>query len=178
MPEGDGGVRDRAVGVVITQGERSAKMKRTGVVLLATVLMVGVLAATVSAAPWKGWRGSGGWGPETPYNRMYNPANAETLSGVVTAIDKTIPMKGMEYGVALVVKTEKETIPVHLGPGWFVERLDKPFAVGDKVEVKGVRGTFLGKPAVMAAEVKRGSDVLVIRDANGVPVWAGWGWRR
>jgi len=26
--------------------------------------------------------------------------------------------------------------------------------------------------------VKRGDDVLVIRDANGVPVWAGWGWRR
>jgi len=153
-------------------------MKKTYVVLLAAVLVVGLTAATASSAPWKGHRGSGGWGPGTPYNQMYNPANVETLSGEVVSIDKTVPMKRMDYGVALVVKTEKETIPVHLGPGWFIERIDKPFAVGDKVEVKGVRGTFLGKPAIMAAEVKRGADVLVLLDANGVPAWAGWGWKR
>ncbi|NPV04131.1 MAG: DNA-binding protein [Syntrophaceae bacterium] len=153
-------------------------MKKTYVVLLAAVLVVGLTAATASSAPWKGYRGSGGWGTGTPYNQMYNPANVETLSGEVVSIDKTVPMKRMDYGVALVVKTEKETIPVHLGPGWFIERIEKPFAVGDKVEVKGVRGTFLGKPAIMAAEVKRGADVLVLRDANGVPAWAGWGWKR
>lgn len=92
----------------------------------------------------------------------------------MVGIDKTVPMKGMDYGVALVVKTEKETIPVHLGPGWFIERIDKPFAVGDKVEVKGSRVTFDNKPAVIAADVKRGDNVLVLRDGNGVPAWAGW----
>lgn len=139
------------------------------------VLFVMVFAVTAaSAAPWKGWRGSGGWGQGTPYNQMYNPANVETLSGEIVGIDKTVPMRRMDYGVALIVKTEKETIPVHLGPGWFIERMDKPFTTGDKVEIKGVRGTFFGKPAIMAAEVKKGDNVLVLRDANGVPVWAGW----
>lgn len=148
-------------------------------VAMTMVLLVLVFSVTAaSAAPWKGWRGSGGWGPGTPYNQMYNPANAETLSGVVTAIDKTVPMRRMDYGIALIVKTEKETIPVHLGPGWFIERIDKPFAVGDKVEVKGSRVSFDKQPAVIAAEVKRGDNVLVLRDSNGVPVWAGWRWNR
>jgi len=153
-------------------------MKTRHITIPAVLLTLVFLATTASAAPYKGWRGSGGWGSGTPYNQTYNPANMETLTGEVINIEKTVPMRRMDYGIALVVKTEKETIPVHLGPGWFIERIDKPFAVGDKVEVKGSRVTFDNKPAVIAAEVKRGDNVLVLRDANGVPVWAGWGRRR
>jgi len=137
-------------------------------------LIMAIVAAVAVAGPWKGYRGSGGWGTDTPYNRLYNPSQMETLSGTVTAIEKTIPMKRMDYGVALIVKTEKETIPVHVGPSWFAERLDKPFAVGDKVEIKGVRSNYQGKAFIMAAEIKRGEEILVLRDARGIPVWAGW----
>jgi len=34
--------------------------------------------------------------------------------------------------------------------------------------------TLAGKRAVMAAEVKKGDSILVLRDSAGVPVWAGW----
>jgi hypothetical protein len=154
-------------------------MKVKNLVVMSVVLMFLFTATFAVAGPGKGkWRGSGGWGPGNPYNQMYNSAAAETLAGEVVSIDKTVPMKRMDYGVALVVKTDKETIPVHLGPGWYIERLDKPFAAGDKVEIKGVRATFYGKPSIIASEVKKGDDVLVLRDASGVPVWAGWGRRR
>jgi len=33
---------------------------------------------------------------------------------------------------------------------------------------------FAGKPAIIAGEIKKGGNVLVLRDDNGVPVWAGW----
>ena len=46
------------------------------------------------------------------------------------------------------------------------------------MEIKGVRTTYWGKPVIIAAEVKKGDNVLVLRDANGVPVWSGWGWGR
>jgi len=59
-----------------------------------------------------------------------------------------------------------------------MERLDAKIINGDKVEVKGVRTNLAGKPVVIAAEVKKGDKVLVLRDAAGVPVWAGWGMRR
>jgi hypothetical protein len=109
---------------------------------------------------------------------MYNPANLETFSGEVIGLEQTVPMKRMNQGIALVVKTEKETVTVHLGPSWYLERLDTKIGKGDKVEIKGARTTIAGKPVVLAAEVKKGDNVLVLRDASGVPVWAGWGWRR
>lgn len=149
-------------------------MKPKNFMVLTVILAVFCTATLALAGPWGKWRGSGGWGPGNPYNQMYKSAAVETLTGAVVSIDKTVPMKRMDYGIALMVKADKETIPVHLGPGWYIERLDKPFAVGDQVEVKGVRTTFDGKQAIIAAEVKKGDNVLVLRDANGIPVWAGW----
>jgi hypothetical protein len=45
---------------------------------------------------------------------------------------------------------------------------------GDKIEVKGSRITYQGKPAIIAAEIHKGDEVLMLRDANGIPMWAGW----
>ena len=33
---------------------------------------------------------------------------------------------------------------------------------------------LLRQPGYLASEVKKGEAVLILRDANGVPVWAGW----
>lgn len=133
-----------------------------------------LLTSSMAFAAWKGWRGSGGWGMGTAYQRMYNPATVETLVGTVESVDKITPMKGMMYGIHLLLKTDKETISVHLGPGWYIERLDMKIDKGDKIEVKGSRVTIMGKPAIIAAEVKKGDNVLKLRDENGIPVWAGW----
>ena len=80
----------------------------------------------------------------------------------------------MSYGVHLELKTDKETVSVHLGPGWFIENQDITIEPKDKVEIKGSRVTFDGKPAIIAAEVKKGDEVLKLRDQNGIPFWAGW----
>jgi hypothetical protein len=120
------------------------------------------------------WKGSGGWGSGTPYGRMYNPQTVETISGEVVSVDKITPMKGMNYGVHLTLKTDRGTISVHLGPGWYIENQDLQIAPGDRIEVKGSRITFQGKPTLIAAEVKKGDAVLVLRDASGFPVWSGW----
>lgn len=147
---------------------------RTKRITALAVTVIFLLMASASFAAWKGWRGSGGWGMGSQYNRMYNPATVETISGTVESVDKITPMKGMTYGVHLIVKTDKETISVHLGPGWYIERLDTKIESGDKIEVKGSRVTILGKPAIIAAEVKKGDSVLKLRDENGIPVWSGW----
>jgi hypothetical protein len=150
-----------------------ARWGRTIAAVFAVVLAA-VLATTVFAAPWQGWRGSGGWGMGGGYQRMYNPATVETVAGTVGGIDRITPMKGMASGVHVTLKTEKGTLSVHLGPEWYVERLDTKIAKGDSIEVKGSRITYNGKPAIVAAEVKKGDTVLKLRDDNGIPVWAGW----
>jgi hypothetical protein len=53
-------------------------------------------------------------------------------------------------------------------------RLDTKIQKGDTIEVKGSRVTITGKPAIIAAEVKKGDNVLVLRDNNGIPAWTGW----
>src|SRR3989337_2208911 len=85
-----------------------------------------------------------------------------------------VPRKGMSSGIHLQLKTETGTLPVHLGPAWYIERLDMKIVKGDKLEIKGSRVTFEGKPAIIAAEVAKGDGVLVLRDASGIPAWAGW----
>lgn len=105
---------------------------------------------------------------------MYNPATVETVSGEVVGIDKITPTKGMSSGIHIEVKTDRETIPVHLGPAWYLERQDTKVDKGDKVEIKGSRITYNGKPAIIAAEVKKGEASLKLRDDNGYPAWAGW----
>lgn len=137
-------------------------------------VLAALMAVPVLAGPWRGWRGSGGWGADGAYQRMYSTATVETVAGQVVSIDKVTPMKGMSYGIHLMLKTERETVPVHLGPGWYVERLDTKLEKGDTVEVKGSRITYKGKPAIIAAEVKKGNAVLKLRDDNGYPAWAGW----
>ncbi|MHC4182894.1 MAG: hypothetical protein ACYSR0_06045 [Planctomycetota bacterium] len=120
------------------------------------------------------WKGSGGWGPKTNYGRMYNPETVETVSGEVVSIEKITPGKGMYYGIHLTVKTDKETISVHLGPGWFIENQSITIEPEDKIEVKGSRVSFEGKPAIIAAEVNKGEEILALRDENGFPAWSGW----
>jgi len=144
-------------------------------ILVGVISIISLLVATEPfAQSWKGWRGSGGWGRGTQYQRVYDPATVETISRIVESVDETTPMRGMHYGIHLLVKTDKETISVHLGPGWYIERLDTKIEKGDKVQVKGSRVTIGGKSAIIASEVKKGDAVLKLRDDNGIPVWSGW----
>ena len=152
-------------------------MKKAHIITIVGIVAALALLATPNGAfaqRGKGGGGSGGWGMGSQYQRMYNPATVETVSGTVESVDKVTPMKGMHYGIHLMLKTDKETVDVHLGPDWFIERQDAKIEKGDTIEVKGSRVTIAGKAAIIAAEVKKGDSTLVLRDANGIPVWAGW----
>jgi hypothetical protein len=149
-------------------------MKRKAMICVAVLAVLAVTASVASAGPGRGWKGSGGWGMGGGYQGMYNPATVETVTGTIESIDRTVPMKGMSRGVHVTLKTEKGPLSVHLGPEWYVERLDGKLAKGDLVEVKGSRITFAGNPAIIAAEVKKGDADLKLRDDKGIPAWAGW----
>jgi len=121
-----------------------------------------------------GSENQGGLGPGggAGYDRMYDPKTVGLVSGEVVSVDK-IADQGTGYGVGLTLKTDKETILVYLGPGWFLEKQDLTFAPKDQVEITGSQITFQGKPALIGAQVKKGDKSLKLRDPAGIPAWAG-----
>jgi hypothetical protein len=150
-------------------------MKKVSILLLTAVAICFIAEYSFAQrGPGIKWRGSGGWGPGSSYNKMYDPKTVETISGEVTGVDLITPAKGMSRGVHMNVKTDKGTVSVHLGPSWYIENQDVKIQPKDNVEVKGSRITFDGKPAIIAAEVKKGGEVLKLRDTSGLPVWSGW----
>jgi hypothetical protein len=153
---------------------RRFEMKKLAV-LIAIIALVGITWETDSFARMgMKWQGSGGWGMGSAYNRMYDPKTVETIKGEVLSVDQVTPAKGMRAGIHLMVKTDKDTISVHLGPSWYIENQDVKILPKDTLEITGSRITFQGKPALIASEVKKGEEILKLRDENGVPLWSGW----
>jgi hypothetical protein len=142
--------------------------------IVSLVAIAALALAPAAFAQGMKWRGSGGWGPGTAYGRLYDVKTVETVIGEVVKVDRITPMRGMAYGVHLVVKTDKGDVSVQLGPQWYLENQDVKIEPKDKVEIKGSRVTVQGQPAIIAAEVRKGGDVLILRDEAGVPMWAGW----
>ncbi len=83
-----------------------------------------------------------------------------------------IPRGRSSEGVHLTIVAGAEKLPVHLGPSFFVDRQSLKLANGDRVEVKGSRILLDGSPTLIAQEITRGDESMVLRDANGFPLWA------
>jgi len=60
----------------------------------------------------------------------------------------------MSPGIHLIVATDPQTLSVHLGPAWWLERQDVQLAVGDEVGVEGSRIQFEGRPALVSADCR------------------------
>jgi hypothetical protein len=159
--------------------------------LIAGLALIGLLALPFAYAQ----RGQGA-GQRA---RNYNPADETTVKGTVAEVktvtgrhgwngthltlkvknNATNVQENVEKGKVVGEKTLKEgsTFEVHLGPAAFLKDKGFSFAKGDQIEVTGA-ATILGSSKVLIArEVKKGSETLVLRDTQGIPKWSG-GWRR
>ena len=143
-------------------------MKKTQIIVAVTCLLALVLGSMAFAQAGPGKRGHTG-------GRMYDTKTVETITGEVVAVNRIPSGKGRAGGVHLMLKTDTEEIAVHLGPQWYVDQQPIQVAAKDHVEVRGSRISFEGKPVIIAAEVKKGNQVLKLRDDAGLPLWSGRG---
>lgn len=74
-----------------------------------------------------------------------------------------------------MLRSEAGVQDVHLGPSAFVSSKKFEFAKGDAITVTGSKVKLAGQDAILAREIKKGSQVLTLRDAKGFPLWAGRG---
>ena len=111
----------------------------------------------------------------TAYSKMSKSTTMETVSGEVISIGKISLMNGVIQGVYVIVKSHEKKITIHLGPVWFIDGQDIKIKPNDEVEVKCSEITYQGKPAIIASEVKKGKEILKLRDEDGSPYWNGRG---
>lgn len=138
------------------------------------LVIMGCLVMLATSSWAQSGRGPGGRGGGLHYGTMWDDSSVTTVAGEVTAVEKYTPGRGgSSYGLRVTIKTDKETLPIILGPAWYVEQQHFAIAAKDKVEVTGARMAIQGQPAIIAAEVKKGDQILKLRDDKGIPLWAG-----
>jgi sporulation protein YlmC with PRC-barrel domain len=113
---------------------------------------------------------------EEPFKKIFDSKTIKTISGQVIKVDQ-IPEPGFGMVIRLTVFIDKkEVLPVYLGPAFYIvgSELSKNFKIGDQVTVSGSQATRGGEPLMIAMTVKRGNEVLRLRDKDGNPEWFGW----
>ncbi|HEY5175913.1 MAG TPA: hypothetical protein VII95_10160 [Terriglobales bacterium] len=131
--------------------------------LWAKALFLAAVVASISFAAW-GQRASK-TGPK------YDTANEVKIEGVIEEV-REVP--GEFEGVHLVVKTETKTVLVHVAPGEFLKEIDTSFNKGDQVVVVGAKAPDAPEEEILAREITDGNNTATLRDAKGIPIWAGW----
>ncbi len=82
---------------------------------------------------------------------------------------------GMYPGMAVVLDTtNRGQVTVHLGPVWYLERQEFDLEPGQEVQVQGICLEEQGKPRLIAAQLTVDDHVLLLRDAEGRPMWEAW----
>jgi hypothetical protein len=110
---------------------------------------------------------------------MYDVKTETTITGTVEGVE-TVTGSGSRGrrnlgGIHLTVRTEKETVEVHVGPTAYLTEKGITLVKGDTIEVLGSRVTIDEESVVIARQIKKGDNTWVLRDGAGRPLWRGRG---
>jgi hypothetical protein len=110
---------------------------------------------------------------------MYDVKTETTIKGTVERVETVTGTGGRGRhalgGTHLVVKTDTESIEVHVGPTAYLTEKGITLAKGDTLEIVGSRVTIETEPVVIAKQIKKAGDTWTLRDASGRPLWSGRG---
>lgn len=103
-------------------------------------------------------------------NPKYDSTTEAKMKGTVEELK--LPTKENAKGVAhLLLKSGTDTLDIYLCPKSFLDDMGATFAKGDEVVVTGSKVKQDTGDLILAREVDKGSDTLVLRDDKGKPVW-------
>jgi hypothetical protein len=70
------------------------------------------------------------------------------------------------------MKNGDDMIDIYLCPKSFMDDMGVTFTTGDEIAFTGSKVKLDGADMVLAREVVKGQDTLVLRDDKGKPVWS------
>lgn len=135
----------------------------------AALFVAGLGALAVAQSPPSGRHGS----------MMYDAKTETTITGIVESVEKITGTGGRGRrgmgGTHLVVKTDKDSVEVHVGPTAYLTEKGITLVKGDTLEILGSRVTIDGETFLIARHIKKGGSTWTLRDASGRPAWSGRG---
>jgi hypothetical protein len=92
----------------------------------------------------------------------------QTVNGEIVQIDRRMLGRG---GTHIHLDSNGVTTEVHLGPTWYLEDRNLSLEVGDRLEIRGFPISSFSEdlPALVAIEIRKGDQVLTLRDNAGFP---------
>lgn len=102
----------------------------------------------------------------------YDLATETKMKGTIQELK--MPEKSAKEAARITLKSGDSTFDVYLCPKSFLDDMGSNLAKGDEVNLTGSKVKQDGADLILAREVSKGSDTLVLRDDKGKPVWD-WG---
>jgi hypothetical protein len=127
---------------------------RTFFLTTALVLQIGVLLAEKA--------------PPLPAGPKYDLQTEMKIKGTVLDVKAAEKEKDSLH---LTIKSGEETMDVLLCPKSFLDDMGTTFAKGDEISLTGSKVKVEDASLILAREIEKGDDKLILRDAKGAPVW-------
>lgn len=100
----------------------------------------------------------------------YDASTETKMKGTIE--DLKLPEKGHEKDIVhLVMKNGDQTVDIYLCPKSFMDDMGVTFTKGEEISFTGSKVKQDGADMVLARELVKGQDTLVLRDDKGKPVW-------
>jgi len=103
-----------------------------------------------------------------PTAPKYDLQSEVKIQGVVLELQTAEKTKDLLH---MVVKSGEETVDVSLCPKSYLDEMGTTFAKGDEIALTGSKVKVDEANLVLAREVNKGEEMLMLRDGKGVPVW-------
>ena len=100
----------------------------------------------------------------------YDLQSETKMKGIIQEVK--LPPKGSPREAAhLMVKSGDSILDVYLCPSSFLDDMGTSFNKGDEISLTGSKVKQSDLELILAREVIKGTDTLVLRDDKGNPVW-------
>jgi hypothetical protein len=90
--------------------------------------------------------------------------------GVVDEIN-VLPLGTKKELIELIIKSGSDKLHIYVCPKTFQDEMGISFSKGDEIAVTGSKVKQEAGDVILARELVRGTDTLVLRDDKGAPVW-------
>lgn len=101
----------------------------------------------------------------------YDVEKEVTVKGTATEIkDYVCPVSGT-VGTHIVLKTAEGNVEAHVASAKFLPEYGIQLAVGDELEILGMKTKVAGKDALLVRRIQHGPEIFTFRDKKGRPIW-------